>query len=177
MEQSSSIHYMVYLFVQITPLLVTSKFIYILLNILKNLYLQKYWRLSFLQFRYYPCCGQENWFQNWSAEDFSVDKRWTPTLSIAQNTLHELMNVLFYINGRNCTSCSESIGLGNWVEGTKIPPRGPKSSKKSPQHFCSPELLSSRQKWFCIIELEMNTDIFWPNGLAIPLFLVSGIRA
>ena len=44
---------------------------------------------------YYPCCGQENWSQNWSTEDFSVDKRWTPILSIAQNILHEVKNILF----------------------------------------------------------------------------------
>ena len=50
---------------------------------------------QFFWFYYYPCCGQENWFQNQSTEDFSVDKRWTPILSIAPTILNEVTNILF----------------------------------------------------------------------------------
>ena len=39
-------------------------------------------------------CGQENWFQNWSTEDFAVNNHWKPTLSIAQTNLHEVRNIL-----------------------------------------------------------------------------------
>ena len=40
-------------------------------------------------------CGQENWFQNWSTEDFSVNNHWTPTLSIARDILHDVRNLLY----------------------------------------------------------------------------------
>ena len=40
-------------------------------------------------------CGQENWFQNRSTEYFSVNNHCTPTLSINQNILHEVRNILF----------------------------------------------------------------------------------
>ena len=73
--------------------------------------------------------GQENWFQNWSTEDFSVNNHWTPTISIAHNILHKARNILFQINGHKCTSPSEVTGLGSWVEGPKIPQNGPKYSK------------------------------------------------
>ena len=123
---------MVYLFLQITPLLRTSKFLIILLYILKDLYYQKDWRLSFLLFRYYPCCGQENWFQNQSTSDFSVDKRWTPILSIAATILNLMKNILFQINGHKHTSRSEGTGLRTWVGGLKLPTKRIKYSKKHP---------------------------------------------
>ena len=50
-------------------------------------------------FRYYPCCGQENWFQNQSTSDFSVDKRWTPILSIATPIINFVTNILLWITG------------------------------------------------------------------------------
>ena len=39
---------------------------------------------------------------------------------------------------------------------------------------CSyPKLLRHRHKWLCIIEWEINTDSFYPNGLPNPLFKLS----
>ena len=81
-------------------------------------------------FLYYPCCGQENWFQNQSTEDFSVDKRWTPILSIATPIINFVTNLLLWINGHKHTSRSKGTGLGTWVGGLKIPPKIRKYSKK-----------------------------------------------
>ena len=39
--------------------------------------------------------------------------------------------------------------------------------------FSSPKMLSFRKKSFYIFEWEMNTDFASPNGLAIPIFLLS----
>ena len=69
------------------------------------------WRLSFLLFCYYPCWGQENWFQNQSTSDFSVDKRWTPILSIATPIQKIETNLLLWINGYKHSSRSEGIGV------------------------------------------------------------------
>ena len=40
-------------------------------------------------------CVQENWFQNWSTEDFSVNNHWTPILSIAKDILYDVRNLLY----------------------------------------------------------------------------------
>ena len=82
-------------------------------------------------FYYYPCCGQENWFQNQSTEAFSVDKCWTPILSISPTILREVTDILFWINGHKHTSRSEGTGLGTWVGGPKIPPRGKNTVKST----------------------------------------------
>ena len=108
------------------------QFFLILLNIFKNLYLQKDWRLKFLQFRYYPCCGQENWSQNQSTSDFSVDKRWTTILSITTPIPNFGTNILLWINGHKHNSRSKGTGLRTWVLGLKRSMKITKSSKKHP---------------------------------------------
>ena len=94
-------------------------------------------------------CGQENWFQIWSTEDFSVNNHWNPTLSRAQDIIHEVRNLLFQINGHKRTSHSEVTGLRSWVGGPKIPQNGPKYSKiVAHQHLSiisSPKLFRPRQ--------------------------------
>ena len=100
------VHHMVYLFLYITPILPTHKVEkYITIYIIRLISLERL-EAEFFSFHYYPCCGQENWFQNWSTEDFSVDKLWTPILSIAPTIHHDVTNILFYINGHKSTSLS-----------------------------------------------------------------------
>ena len=50
--------------------------------------------------------------------------------------------------------------------------REPKCSKKHPSIFSSPKLLSFREKWFCIFEWDLQTDLSWLIHLEISLFLV-----
>ena len=71
-----------------------------------------------------------NWFQNQSTSDFSVDKRWTPILSIATPSLNFETNLLLWINGHKHTSRSEGTGLRTWVLGLKRSTKTIKSSKK-----------------------------------------------
>jgi len=66
-----------------------------------------------------PCCGQENWFQNQSTSDFSVDKHWTPILSIATPIQKIETNLLLWINGYKHSSRSEVTGLLPWILGLK----------------------------------------------------------
>ena len=70
----------------------------------REIYYYIYWRTYifrkigawvFLCLIHSHVCGQENWFQIWSTEDFSVNNHWNPTLSIAQDIIHEVRNLLF----------------------------------------------------------------------------------
>ena len=61
--------------------------------------------------------------QNWSTEDFSVDERLTPILSIAPTIINNVTNSLFENNGHKRNSHSEGTGLGTWVGGPKILPK------------------------------------------------------
>ena len=58
-----------------------------------------------------------------STEDFFLDKRWTPILSIAPTILYEVMNITFSNIGHKHTSHSDGTGLGTWVGGPKVSPK------------------------------------------------------
>ena len=91
--QVCGVHHIIYLFLQMTPLFpIQNVEKYITIYIIRLLSLETLEADNFLN-RYYPCCGQENWFQNWSTEDFSVDKLWTPILSIAPTIINEFTNI------------------------------------------------------------------------------------
>ena len=139
--------YGLFILVDYPPTRYLQVFLYIT-KYIKNLYLQKDWRLRFLQFRYYPCCGQENWFQNQSTLDFSVDKRWTPILSISTPILNLVTNLLFQINGHKHTSRSEVTGLRTWVLGLKRSTKTIKPSKKDPSILVLQNCLVSEKNGF-----------------------------
>ena len=61
--------------------------------------------------------------------DFSINNHWNLTLSTSHINLHELRNLLLLLKWHKSTRRFEGTGLGSWVGGPKIPPKGPKYSK------------------------------------------------
>ena len=82
-----------------------------LIYILADSNIWKYWSLVYFCHLNSHVCGQENSFQNQLTKYIRVNNHWTSTLSIAQEKLSEVRIILLMLKQHKATSLYEDTEL------------------------------------------------------------------